>query len=195
MNSKLRAAYQRLEAKRQAVNAITGKQDRFTPRFVQRVLFGGEDSRVERVPNGRAWLPQRHGHVGFREIGNVQAEPHQWRNRDFLTHEHCGWFTNNRGETMRDGEGLVCGVVLALPGWRRWGRFIAGYKFLGTDNGICVDLSKIFAGPVHGGNLAELMDTDVVRECARHADRLAENAADEERRYEDEQEIEDDDDA
>src|SRR5687767_2769721 len=127
MSEKLRAAYQRLKAKREAVAALGVEPRVVRNKRMMEKMIANPHNRVEyiREKPGMAWLPENCRAVGFREIGNVMAEPYTWRYRGWLTNDTGGWYTNNRGEAMRDGEGLVCGVVLAIPSYRRWGRFIA----------------------------------------------------------------------
>lgn len=84
----------------------------------------------------------------------------QFTREQFVKTDHNGWYTNEYGETARDGSGLARGIIVALS----HGRFIAGYWW--GDNGERVYFPEIF--------------TDE-SEAARYADSYAERFADDAR--------------
>lgn len=98
----------------------------------------------------------------------------QFKREQFADVDHNGWYTNEEGETARDGSGLARGIVVNLS----HGRFIAGYWW--GDNGERVYFPEIF--------------TDE-SEAARHADylaeRFAENARDDNAKYNEARRLED----
>lgn len=51
---------------------------------------------------------------------------------------HNGWYTNEHGETCRDGSGLAWGIVVELPAMPGYpdGRFLAGYRWGDNDEGV-----------------------------------------------------------
>lgn len=80
---------------------------------------------------------------------------------------HTGWYTNNHGESFKDGTGLCRGVVLSFdprPGFPN-GWHIAGYNM---DNNSCTYYPDVY---------------DSAEDAARAADSYAEKAAEDEREY------------
>lgn len=77
---------------------------------------------------------------------------------------HHGYYTNNEGESFKDGSGLCWGVVVLAP----HGRYYPGYQFGGFDSGPTVDFRRAYA------------EAD---DCKGIADSMAENAAETEREY------------
>lgn len=71
---------------------------------------------------------------------------------------HNGWYTNEDGETYRDGSGLARGIVAGLT----HGRFIAGYHW--GDNGERVYFLEVFTD-----------ETDAAQMADEHARVFAEN--------------------
>lgn len=90
--------------------------------------------------------------------------------------DHGGWYTCPYGESFRDGSGLCWGVVAQLTGRNGQARFVAGWQFGGHDAGPTLDLGRIFEAQGDDSESAEA-------EAARHADSLAERAAESERNY------------
>lgn len=79
----------------------------------------------------------------------------QWCDELSRSIRHTGWFTNEHGETFKDGSGKARGVVACFParpgfpeGW-----FLAGY-FWG-DNGERVFYPEIFADPIEAALCAD----------------------------------------
>lgn len=171
MNEKLHEAYQRFHAKQEAVAALAGQR-----RFKQKRYMEICDS--QRI----YWLPDKPGMVAvpdnfLRFVGRVEAE--SYGSYDCFTRggRFPGWFTNDRGESWKDGDGLVCGVVYQLPTRRRhMVQFVAGYQYGGGDFGSVLDFSRIFTGQNEPGSPQE---QTAAREAARWADDLAEEAAEE----------------
>jgi len=78
---------------------------------------------------------------------------------------HNGWYTNDDGESFRDGTGLIWGIVALLP----HGRFYPGYVCGGHgEENPTIDFSRAYA------------ESD---DCIHIADSMAEYAADTERDY------------
>lgn len=90
--------------------------------------------------------------------------------------DHGGWYTCPFGESFRDGSGLCWGVVAQMTGRDGKARFVAGWQFGGHDAGPTLDLGRIFEAQGDDSESAEA-------EAARHADKLAERAAESERNY------------
>ena len=96
MSERLRLAYQRFEARRAAINALTGKRIYYPLRWMQ-----GYDRPYK--------APVQH----LRMVGKVQTENRRYG--DTFTYETAGWYTDDDGLVMKDGTGLVWGEVYQLP--------------------------------------------------------------------------------
>lgn len=85
---------------------------------------------------------------------------------EIIDMRYTGWFTNEDGETFKDGSGLCVGTVFKLPSRPGYpeGVFMAGYVW--GDNDERVIFPDIFANP---------------KECAYRADGHAEKFAEERR--------------
>ena len=172
MSERLRVAYQRLEARRVAIEAVTGNRIVHNKRFMQRVIKDPKQ-------------PVEH----LRKVGNVQSDTRRYG--DTFGEGPTGWYTDPDGYYSKDGTGLCWGEVWQLPGRKGKSRFIAGYHFGGCDGGPTMDFTQIFECDT---SVEAFKDTPAVRDAARYADRMAEEAADEEREYQ-RKYREDDDDA
>lgn len=85
------------------------------------------------------------------------------RANEIVSRIPSGWYTNDEGESYKDGSGLIWGVVASLS----HGRYLAGYQDGGSD-----------AGPT----LSAEIFTDE-SDAAYAADSMAERAAEREREY------------
>lgn len=112
------------------------------------------------------------------DIGKQDGEPVFYYFGALLPEQHCdevnrsihhtGWFTNEHGETCKDGSGKAWGIVVTLPNRPGFpdGAFLAGYVY--GDNGERVVWPECFS------------DSDA---CATTADGYAETFADAEREH------------
>jgi hypothetical protein len=195
--SKLDDAYQRLDARAKALQAFGVTP---WPIVQARMMFHRHrSSTVKWQKEGLAYCyPERLCDLGLRRVGSVipefRRDEWSWQGTDFRNSRrtHYGWHTNPDGDVMRDGEGLCWGVVYQLPGRKKITRLVAGYVFGGCDDEDkfpTIDFSEIFERRVGEGELF-----DMAVECARHADKLAQNAAEDEcehqRKYREEYEEE-----
>lgn len=93
-----------------------------------------------------------------------------------------GWYTDPYGDVMKDGGGLCWGVVYQVPARDGRARFVAGYEFGGVDSGVTLDLSRVWTAEDRGDAWnVDPKDFKAAQEAARHANQLAERAAQEER--------------
>ncbi len=155
----------------------------------------GPGTRQRRREDSAAWVKDEpemfalHGDTGqgaFRFVGNVESEwPRHgggWFTRD--SRDHGGWYTDPYGDVMKDGTGLCWGVVYQMPGHKGTTRFVAGYQYGGMDEGVTLDLSRVFEAPRGGDSWnTDPKDHDAAQKAARYANGLAENAAEEEREW------------
>jgi hypothetical protein len=122
--------------------------------------------------------------IGLRFVGRVEAESYGSVNT-WAKRETCGWYTNDDGESYKDGDGLCWGIVYQLPasnhGKQRL-RFVAGYVMGGWDKGVTLDFGHIFTD-VRVSSNEGATDTNGALEAAKHADEMAREAAEEEREY------------
>ncbi len=186
--SKLDVAYQRLDARVKAMSAFGLDVPR---NMRERMMRGrGQRSHVKWQKDGLAYCypewPHSHGlhNLGIRKVGCVIPEfrRHDWswapgavlRNKG---RHYMGWHTNEDGDVMQDGEGLCWGIVYQLPGRKQMTRLVAGYVFGGNEEDAfpTIDFGNVFEYRVRDG---ELFDYAV--DCARRADNLAKDAAEEE---------------
>lgn len=121
--------------------------------------------------------------IGLRIVGDVEPDLGRgWRQMSAARH---GWYDNPEGESTRDGDGLVWGVVYQLPARRGHARFIAGYQHGSTDAGPTLDLSTVYTATVHASVLVD--GDDAIEEArvsaAAAADSMARAAAEGEREY------------
>lgn len=180
--SKLDVAYQRLDARAKALQAFGVPW----PIVQQRMMFHRHrSSTVKWQKDGLAYCyPDGLQNLGLRKVGCVIPEfrRHDWswapgeilRNKG---RHYMGWHTNPDGDVMQDGEGLCWGIVYQLPGRKQMTRLVAGYVFGGNDEDAfpTIDFGTVFEYRVRDG---ELFDYAV--DCARRADNLAKDAAEEE---------------
>lgn len=138
--------------------------------------------------------PESHG---LRLVGRVYADTP--RGEIWDNHDQSGWFDNPFGESFKDGSGLIYGLVYQLPGRKGQARFVAAYQNGCNDSGALFDFSRIYAEPAawfepvrktstgtYGGywNFCDNpREMDSARDAARHADSLAQKAAELEREY------------
>jgi len=188
------AAYQRLDAKIAAKVALGLQVKRGRSlRMMERTITSGDpcvhwinkESPVQAsmgVSTKLAWLPKQFTSVGLRLLGNCVPEGNDRRHGGYFTDDETGWYTNDEGHSWKGGDGLCWGVVLILPGRGGKTRLVAGFKYGGSDDGPCMDMSRIFEGVVNGQD-EYLKDTDFAKDAARHADSMAKDAAEEEREY------------
>jgi len=173
MNEKLRKAYQRLEAKRLALDAINGTRTRYSKRFMERHYYFSDKA-----------APVEH----LRKVGNVSSVAERYG--ESFTEGHTGWYCEPDNTVYKDGTGLCWGEVWQLPARKGKCRFIAGYRFGGIDGGPSMDFKRIFEDAVATDD--DLKNKPACRDAARYADGMAELAAEEEReenqRYREEQE-------
>lgn len=92
---------------------------------------------------------------------------------------HNGWFDNPYGESWRDGDGLVVGVVGQLRARDGRAVFVAGWRFTGHDDNGTFAMRELFTADGREESDAEAAAED----AARAADSLAERAAEAEREY------------
>lgn len=98
---------------------------------------------------------------------------------DVIGREASQWYDNPRGESSRDGWGLVVGVVAQLRGRDGRARFVPGFRFCGHD-----DSGTFDCGDVYTADGREESDAEAARRAAaRAADCLAERAAKRESEY------------
>lgn len=121
---------------------------------------------------------------GLRFIGRVAPGTNR---QIFDTRGDSGWCTDPHGHTTKDGTGLCFGVVYQLPGRKGESRFVAGYQFGGIDGGPTLDLNRVFTEPKSPDSYwiayGDKDDITTLRHAARHADSMAEAAAEKEREY------------
>ena len=120
---------------------------------------------------------------GLRYVGRVIADC-GGRNGIWDSRDSSGWFTDPYGDTFKDGSGLVWGEVWQLPGRKGESRYVAGYRFGGSDSGPCLDLSRVYVEQSNGDNWAGYPQRqDAAQDAARAADSMAQHAAEKEREY------------
>jgi hypothetical protein len=168
MSEKLRKAYERLRIRQIALAALSGQPYIRVHKWMERQL--DEEQQEEHLR---------------RVADRVVPECPSRRQEYFASHESgVGWYTNDQGDSWKDGDGLVWGVVFQLPARKGKARFIAGYEFGGCDFGIQIDRTRIFEGKLSDNDSYEKAGGNpAAREAAQHADELAEEAADKEREY------------
>jgi hypothetical protein len=140
------------------------------------------------------WWPDRKGmatverpsRYGLRLVGAVR--PHDVNGRykfdTPFTSEKVGWFLNNDGEFMKNGEGLVGGVVYQLTTRKSIMRFVPGYRYLDEVEAAFLDFSNIFydsTPSIHRHVEPKYLLT--AQDCARAADGMAEQVGEDEREY------------
>jgi hypothetical protein len=178
---KLKLAYQRKRARDDAAMILCGIV-KPVPRMMERMLYDSVGSRTGDMLHINGAFSRE---LGLRPVSYVKPEPRfiygsdewSWKVRK----DRCGWFTNNNGESWKDGDGLVWGIVFQLPSKHGRARFVAGYEFGGHDEWMTVDLSKVYTAETNldGSNPVDIVPPD----CVLHADALAEEASEKEREY------------
>ena len=137
--------------------------------------------------NGRhGWKPYRRAMSPGEEGGRFFADDDSGvvRNvrdaHDVARLEHTGWYDNPHGESFRDGEGLIIGVVGQLRGRNGRAVFVPGWRN-GSDaiGGAVFDMRQA----VTADGREEYESEEAAEQCARVAASLAEAAAERERDY------------
>lgn len=120
---------------------------------------------------------------GLRLVGRVATEP---GGRNGYFSNDGGWFDNPHGESSRDGDGLIYGLVYQMRGQNGQARFVAAYQNGCNDSGALFDFSTIYTASRDDSYWVANGDKDDIaglREAARAADHMAEKAAESEREY------------
>ena len=184
--------YERMRAKRVALRAM-GLLDPDGPKYSQRrymeqTAWFEPAVYWDKERKGIAYLPVGLRSGGLRFVGIVAAGRggrDDWYTGHTHQRGHTGWYTRDDGTTFRDGDGLVWGVVYQLPGRKGMSRYVAGYQFGGDEGGPVLDLGTIFECKVTGGPAwnAAAHETEGAKDASNLADRMASDAADNEREY------------
>lgn len=193
MSARLDAAHQRYQLRLDAHQLLLG--NKLLPNRAYRYM----ESRKPWLSAGFTWDTKRRGFafierpglIGLREVGTVIPEfrrSWEWRFEPTVKHPYTGWYLNPDGESWGNGDGLCWGVVLQLPGKNKRARLVAGYEI--GEGGLTVDFTTIFEVEQQCDD--DLKEADETIKCARAADRMAQEIAEEEREYQLEQrELED----
>ena len=132
--------------------------------------------RAHKDSNGMIYLGDKPENFGLRLVGRVQAD--MPRGDTWDKRESSGWYADcYQNETC-------FGLVYQLPARDGQARFVAAYDFSDRDGGLVFDFSQVFTEDSRPyGYSTSAQDYDAARDAARHADSLAEKAAEEELEY------------
>jgi len=162
--TKLEKAWERYYARQAAKAALLGTEPRHW---------------AHRWMDPRSYYHNTKRHLApWRIVGTIMPETARLTDNDGHSY-HIGWYDNERGESFKDGTGLIWGVVVQLTGKRGKPRFMAGYEVGGDDYGLEVK-PKVYTDSVaYSGKDFEF--SDAFTEAARAADHMAQQVAEDER--------------
>lgn len=123
--------------------------------------------------------------LGFRHVGDVSPEGRSWQSGGWQSSKHReGYTTDPHGGYGRDDDGLVWGAVYQLPGRDGCARFVAGIVWgHESGDGVTLDLTRIYTGSRDDNDSYSSRNNEAAMSAAKHANGLAESAAEREREY------------